>query len=98
MQLLRSVVTMYEYKTTTCWGATLPGDLIAPAPGFRLRDFKAVTTMETESHTVVDRHSSIANSSGVLSSLNIPYVTSITRNNQIQWVILWEKFVEQEIK
>jgi len=87
---------MYEYKTTTCWGATLPGDLIAPAPGFRLRDFKAVTTMETESHTVADRHSSVANSSGVLSSLNIPYVTSTTRNVTVQWVLLWEKYSEQE--
>lgn len=89
---------MYEYKTTTCWGATLPPELIPPAPGFRLRDFKAVTTMETETYTTADRHSSIANSGGVFSSIMIPYATSVSRNKTIQWVILWEKFVEQEIK
>jgi len=87
---------MYEYRTTTYWSATLPDPLTPPAPGFRLRDFKAVTTSESESHTVVDRISSIANSSGVYSGINIPYTQSVMKSKTIQWVVLWEKYVEQE--
>lgn len=87
---------MYEYRTTTYWGATLPDPLIPPAKGFRLRDFRAVTTTENETNTTADRMSSICNSSGVYSSINMPYVLNVTRNNTIQWVIVWEKYTEQE--
>lgn len=87
---------MYEYRTTTAYGATLPDTLIPPEPGFRLRDFRAVTTGETETYNISDRYSSIPGPGGVMSSVSIPYATSSNRSCIVQWVLVWERYTEQE--
>jgi hypothetical protein len=86
---------MYEYRITTHHGAILPNQLTAPEPGFRLREFKPIVTSESDSHSVTDRYNSwtLPGGSG---SLNIPYTTSVQRNKIYQWVILWERYTEQE--
>ena len=86
---------MYEYRTTNCWGVTLPETLTPPEPGFRLRDFRMITTMESETHMVADRYSSISGPA-ISGSINIPYTQSVTRTHNIQWMILWERYTEQE--
>jgi hypothetical protein len=86
---------MYEYRTTTCHGAMLPHELMPPEPGFRLREFTPIVTSESESYTVGDRYNSWTLPAGG-GSFNIPYTQSVQRNKIYQWVILWERYTEQE--
>lgn len=86
---------MFEYRITTYHGAMLPHQLEPPEPGFRLREWKPIVTNETDSHSVSDRYNSwtLPGGSG---SINIPYTQSVQRTKIYQWVILWERFKEQE--
>lgn len=86
---------MFEYRTSTCYGVTLPEQLVPPEPGFRLRDFRPIVTSESDTHNVTDRYNSwtLPGGSG---SMNIPYTTNVQRTKIYQWVILWERYTEQE--
>ena len=87
---------MFEYRTTTCYGAVLPDQLIPPEPGFRLREIIPIVTAESETHNVSDRYNGLMNNNGVSSPLNIPYTQGIQRSKIYQWSILWERYTEQE--
>lgn len=86
---------MYEYRTTTCYGMTLPEQLVPPEPTFRLREILPIMTSENDTHCTNDRHSSWSNAAGS-GNLNIPFTTSVQRSKIYQWVILWERYTEQE--
>lgn len=86
---------MYEYRTTTSYGATLPPVLEPPEEGFRLRDFRCVTVMENETNMIADKFNSWSGPA-CSGSMNIPYTTGKTRNKTHQWVILWERYSNKE--
>lgn len=85
---------MFEYRTTNCYGAVLPDQLIPPEPNFRLREIIPLVVSENDTHSVSDRYNSWSYGGG--GSINIPYTQSVQRSKIYQWVILWERYTEQE--
>jgi hypothetical protein len=86
----------FEYRTQTYYGSTPPELLTPPFPGFRLREIMPVTSSHNESHTTGDRCSSISNADGVMSSILIPYTMNVNRTMNVQWVIIWERYVPEK--
>lgn len=82
---------MYEYRTQTHYGATLPDRLTPPEQGFRLRDFRAVTVTEADTHSIGKEYQSHMNG-----SYNIPYTMNVQRSKIVQWVVVWERYTDKE--
>lgn len=88
---------MYEYRTQTHYGVSLPEILVPPDPSFRLRDFRPIVTSESENVNVSDRYSSLPTApGGVSGGFAIPYKTGGLRSRSYQWVIVWERYVPEQ--
>lgn len=72
---------MYEYQTSTYYGATLPTILTCPI-GFRFRDAKYVETSSSESHSI-----SYGGMHGT------PYAQTSNQSHNGHWIVIWERYV-----
>lgn len=75
---------MYEYQTSTYYGATMPTALMAPV-GFRFRDAKYVETSSSENHSI-----SYGGQHGT------PYAQSSMTSSNGHWVVIWERYVPEK--
>lgn len=76
---------MFEYRVDTHFGMTPPNVLKAPEAGFRLRDIRPIETGRMKSISI--------NYGG---SHSTPYPSSESDSAMYQWVVTWERYVEEQ--